>query len=146
MRYQRIVTNGLLAILFCIVGIFARPLNGQDKVEGNEKYPLEIVVPFYSDFVRNGYVEGKVHCEVDINEDGRISQVINITGHELLQDLVKAALKQWLYRPGVPSRCELNFIFQLYTPDDPIIYGPAKVILPNEIRIYALRLPFRVSP
>ena len=60
---------------------------------------IQQVNPVYPPLARQARIQGVVRFNVIIAKDGRISQILLISGHPLLVAAAQEAVKQWVYRP-----------------------------------------------
>ena len=63
--------------------------------------PTKVVRPSLPEAARAQGIVGPVLVEVRISETGDVSVLSVVRGHPLLDDLAKAAVVQWKYRPTV---------------------------------------------
>jgi outer membrane biosynthesis protein TonB len=137
MRYRQIVSKiALLLSIAITVTMFSA--NAEKEYKTAELYPIEFTIPIYSQLAHRSALEGVVECEIMINTDGSIN-IIHSTGHELLIDPVKAALKNWRYASGINRTVKLVFSFHLVEKAEFVTYS--KIKLPNVFHIYERRMP-----
>jgi len=55
--------------------------------------------PVYPPLARQARIQGVVRFNVIIGKDGRVSQIVVISGHPLLITAAQDAVQQWIYRP-----------------------------------------------
>jgi TonB family protein len=60
---------------------------------------IQQVPPVYPPLARQARIQGVVRFNVIIGKDGRVSQIVLISGHPLLVTAAQDAVKQWIYRP-----------------------------------------------
>jgi hypothetical protein len=110
------------------------------KIAANPSYHSdELVIPFYPEVAQRAGAQGSVECEASV-VDGRIYLVELVNGHPLFTGIVIDAVKQWRYRSGIWQKVRLKFVFHL-VDDKSGITHPAKLKLPDEVHLYAHRLP-----
>jgi protein TonB len=74
--------------------------------------------PEYPKIARQTGAKGAVVLNATIGKDGRVKSVTAVSGHPMLQNAAKEAVKQWIYRPtllnGTPVETDtqiiLNFV------------------------------------
>ncbi len=83
------------------------------------------VNPVYPEQAKAERMEGPVHLQVTINEEGLVSGIIVSPGnYEVLEEAAIDAVKQWKYSPTlmngepVPVFADVTVVFQLRDPDD----------------------------
>jgi TonB family protein len=65
----------------------------------NGPSPIKRVEPVYPALAAQARISGKVKLNVLIARDGTVGQIDVISGHPLLVDAAKDAVKQWIYAP-----------------------------------------------
>jgi hypothetical protein len=144
MKYKKIVPRDLLAIFCCMsLGIISLPLSCK-KIANENRMPSVILIPAYPELARRMGMEGRVQCDAEISEEGRIQNIINITGGNLLVGSTKRALQGWIYPRGAKHTYRINIVFHL-VDIDVAINTYAEVMMPNEVHVYAHREPPMVS-
>jgi protein TonB len=72
------------------------------------------VAPVYPPLALAARVQGRVRLECVIGEDGRVSEIVVVEGHPLLDAAAIEAVRQWRYRPtllnGVPVSVALAVV------------------------------------
>jgi TonB family protein len=80
---------------------------------------MKRVEPVYPESALKARVQGRVTLEVNIDEEGNVTEAKVIQGHPLLDDAAVAAVKQWKYTPTllngkpVPVIATVSIIFNL---------------------------------
>ena len=83
------------------------------------EFAVQKTNPTYPSTARTLRQTGVVRLEVIVDEDGKVSQVQNLTGPSLLQNAAKDAVKKWKFKPflrdGQPVKATgfLSFNFNL---------------------------------
>ena len=60
---------------------------------------VSTVPPQYPVLARRGHIEGTVKLSAVINKEGKVEKVETLSGHPLLAQSAKDAVKQWRYKP-----------------------------------------------
>ncbi len=60
---------------------------------------LQSVDPVYPPLARQARIQGVVRFKVTIGKDGHVSNIVLVSGHPLLVEAAKEAVRQWIYRP-----------------------------------------------
>jgi len=60
---------------------------------------LQSVDPVYPPLARQARIQGVVRFNVTISKDGHVTNIKLVSGHPLLVEAAKDAVKQWVYRP-----------------------------------------------
>jgi protein TonB len=72
------------------------------------------VAPVYPPLAVVARVQGRVALECAIAEDGRVTEVLLLSGHPLLDEAAAEAVRQWRYTPtllnGVPVSVVLRVV------------------------------------
>lgn len=72
----------------------------------------KMVQPEYPEIARKMHVEGTVKLEAVVDSDGKVKNVIVVSGPPLLKPSAVDAVKQWEYEPGKDTALvpiEINF-------------------------------------
>ncbi len=71
------------------------------RVGGDIREPVKVrdVVPVYPPLALAARVQGPVVLQCVITTEGRVSEVVVVSGHPLLNDAALAAVRGWRYRP-----------------------------------------------
>ncbi len=92
----------------------ARPARVRVGGEVREPRKMRHVAPSYPPLALAARVQGSVRLECVIGEDGRVSEVVVVDGHPLLDPAAIEAVRQWRYRPtllnGVPVSVVLTVV------------------------------------
>jgi TonB family protein len=99
------------------------------KEEGQPLPPILKIIrkvdPEYPELARRARVEGEVVLNISVNEEGYVSNVEVIRGHQLLRQAAVDAVKQWKYEPalsnGKPSAAKTTVMVHFVLPEDPTI-------------------------
>lgn len=87
------------------------------RTGGNVQDALIIhrVIPVYPLLARNARVEGKVVFKAVISAQGTIQALTLVSGHALLVDAAREAVKQWRYRPTMLNGdpCEVDTVIEV---------------------------------
>jgi TonB family protein len=62
------------------------------------------VEPVYPPRAKEARIQGIVRFTATIGKDGRVRKIQLVSGHPLLVEAARAALKQWIYRPTLLNR------------------------------------------
>jgi protein TonB len=62
---------------------------------------LQQVRPVYPAMARAARIAGNVRLKAVIGTDGRIKNLIAVSGHPMLVDAAMNAVRQWVYKPTV---------------------------------------------
>jgi TonB family protein len=87
---------------------------------------LNKIAPEYNPTARQARIQSDIHLGVTIGTDGRVSNILVLTGHPLLIQNAVDAVKQWLFAPaqqnGLPvvARFSLVVPFRLDGGDGPL--------------------------
>jgi periplasmic protein TonB len=60
----------------------------------------KMVQPKYPEIALKMHVEGTVKVEAVVDKDGKVNNVIVVSGNPLLKPAVVECVKQWQYEPG----------------------------------------------
>jgi TonB family protein len=74
--------------------------------------PKKMVQPRYPEIALKMHVEGTVKLEAVIDSDGKVKNVIVVSGNPLLKTTAVDAVKEWEYEPGKDTALipiEINF-------------------------------------
>ncbi|MCI0391634.1 MAG: energy transducer TonB [Acidobacteria bacterium] len=77
------------------------------------------VQPLYPESAKKMQAAGSVQVQVMISEEGRVIEVMTVSGHPLLRKPVVDAARKWVFKPtllnGIPVKVEstLTFVFTL---------------------------------
>jgi TonB family protein len=99
------------------------------KEEGQPLPPILKIIrkvdPEYPELARRARVEGEVVLKISVNEEGYVSNVEIISGHQLLRQAAVDAVKQWKYEPalsnGKPSAAKTTVMVHFVLPEDQTI-------------------------
>ena len=86
---------------------------------------LQQVRPVYPAMARSARIAGNVRLKAVIGTDGRIKNLIAVSGHPMLVDAAMNAVRQWIYKPTVLDgmlvevNTEIIVRFGLATPGAP---------------------------
>jgi len=86
---------------------------------------LQQVRPVYPAMARSARIAGSVRLKAVIGTDGRIKNLVAVSGHPMLVDAVMNAVRQWVYKPTVLDgmlvevNTEIIVRFGLATPGPP---------------------------
>ena len=71
------------------------------RVGGDIREPVKVrdVAPAYPPLAVAARVQGAVVLQCVITTEGRVSEVVVVSGHPLLDDAAVAAVRRWRYRP-----------------------------------------------
>jgi len=91
------------------------------KVGGNvmESRLIRRIEPAYPELAKRARVQGRVILQVNVDEEGNVSDIKVSSGHPLLNDAAINAVKQWKYSPTllngepVPVYATVTVIFNL---------------------------------
>jgi TonB family protein len=90
--------------------------HGPYRTGGDIREPVRLrsVAPAYPPLAVSARVEGRVVLDCVIDEQGRVSDIVVIEGHPLLDGAAADAVRQWRYRPtllnGVPVAVRLQVV------------------------------------
>jgi outer membrane biosynthesis protein TonB len=116
----------------------------QNETAGNiNRYPADLVIPSYPVLAQRAAIQGAIECEASV-VGGRIYLVEITKGNPIFKDAVTDAIKQWQYDSSITERVKLKFEFHLVDDSSMNIYA-AKIKMPNEIHLYAHRLPLQLQ-
>jgi TonB family protein len=71
------------------------------RVVEEEPYAVQNPAPVYPEMARAAEVEGAVTLRVLVSKEGRVKKVIVVSGHPMLDDAAVAAVRLWVFRPGM---------------------------------------------
>jgi len=86
---------------------------------------LQQVRPVYPAMARSARIAGSVRLKAVIGTDGRIKNLVAVSGHPMLVDAAMNAVRQWVYKPTVLDgmlvevNTEIIVRFGLATPGPP---------------------------
>src|SRR5277367_2622993 len=115
--------------LFLLAGFAALAVVAQTSVEIDraeaQKHLLKHVDPLYPAIAKAAQIQGEVVLQIEISEDGHVTNVKTLSGPPMLIGAAISAAKQWQYRPferiGTPISVSVKVTvpFVLDTPVDP---------------------------
>jgi protein TonB len=81
-------------------------------VGGAVREPRKVrhVAPVYPPLAVAARVQGSVRLECVIGEDGRVSDVVVVQGHPLLEAAAVEAVRQWRYRPTLLNGVRVSVV------------------------------------
>jgi protein TonB len=114
---------------------------------------LKTVQPVYPEVAKQAGVTGTVVLEVTINEAGDVSNIIVVSGHQLLRDAAAEAAKQWKFSPsylnGDPISVVANLSFNFALAENKaglsLTMDDAGNLLEGEQRLEGERLNARIA-
>lgn len=82
------------------------------RVGGAVREPRKVrhVAPVYPPLAVAARVQGSVRLECVIGEDGRVSDVVVVQGHPLLEAAAVEAVRQWRYRPTLLNGVRVSVV------------------------------------
>ncbi|HSW40663.1 MAG TPA: energy transducer TonB, partial [Acidobacteriota bacterium] len=71
------------------------------RIGGNlqESRLIRRVEPDYPEIARRARIQGDVVMQADIDEEGNVTNLRTLSGHQLLRDAAEKAVSQWKYSP-----------------------------------------------
>jgi protein TonB len=82
------------------------------RVGGSVREPRKVrhVAPAYPPLAVAARVQGSVTLECVIGEDGRVSEIVVVRGHPLLDEAAADAVRQWRYTPTLLNGVRVSVI------------------------------------